>query len=109
MKSVEYVAARAEDEHGTPIVAPGTDSGKRCQPACSARRAQLVRFHEFFGRRNRRLHTLGVGLLGAKGRGGIHSGGSSRWQATCGQRDTDDEEGRAGQREWVVTGDAVEQ
>ena len=66
-------------------------------------------FHGFFGRRDRRLHTLGVGLLGAKGRGGIHSGGSSRWQATCGQRDTDDEEGRAGQREWVVTGDAVEQ
>ena len=66
-------------------------------------------FHEFLGRRDRRLHTLGVGLLGTKGRGGIYSGGSSRWQATCGQRDTDDEEGRAGQREWVVTGDAVEQ
>ena len=107
MKSVEYVAA-SRDEHGTHFRATAPIAASAASPRVGER-AQLVRSGEFLGRRNRRLHKFGAGLLGAKGRGGIHSGGSSRWQATCGQRDTDDEEGRAGQREWVVTGDAVEQ
>ena len=78
MKSRRIRRRASEDEHGTPIVAPGTNSGKRCQPRVS-RHPLAGPFHEFLGRRDRRLHTLGVGLLGTKGRGGIYSGGSSRW------------------------------
>ena len=36
MKNPSNTSPRSEDEHGTPIVAPGTDSSKRCQPASGA-------------------------------------------------------------------------
>ena len=42
---------RNKDEHGTLIVAPGTDSGKRCQPPCSAEPRSAGPFHAFVGRR----------------------------------------------------------